>query len=220
MKILPDLFERVEVVEHAGHRLEAVVGEVDLDEAAGLAECITVQPREGVAAEVERLEGVEGGEGARVHAGDPVGGQREAREVGHRGEGVAVDGGEEVAAQVEEAQGVQLGEGLRGHVLDDVAREVEALELLEYLHSRHWKAPELVVPEDELPQGVFQPEEGVLREAVQTVAPEVDVGELGGAEEGVGEDLPDAVSLEVESPQRGHLPHGPRQLGEARVFEY
>ena len=77
-----------------------------------------------------------------------------------------------------------------------------------------------VVPEDQLAQGVLQPEEGVLRKAVQAVAPEVDVGELGRAEKGVGEDLPDAVALEVESPQRGHLSHGPRQLGEARVFEY
>ena len=120
--------------------------------------------------------------------------------------------------EIEEAEGVQLGECLRGDVLDDVAREVEALELLEYLHSRHWKAPELVVAEDELAEVVLQPEEGVLGETVQPVSPEVDVGQLGGAEEGVGEYLRYAVTLEVEMPQRGHLSHGPRQLGQASVL--
>ena len=63
----------------------------------------------------------------------------------------------------------------------------------------------MVVAEAQLAQVVLQAEEGVLRQAVQPVAPQVDVGELRGAEERVGEDLPDAVALEVEATQRGDL---------------
>ena len=63
--------------------------QVDLEEAARPAEGITVQPREAVAAEVKRLQRVQGVEGARVYARDPVGGEREAPQVRHRGEGVA-----------------------------------------------------------------------------------------------------------------------------------
>ena len=89
---------------------------------------------------------------------------------------------------------------------------------MKVFHSRHGEGFECVAAEVKRLQIALQPEERVLGEAWEDVAPEVEVDDAG-AVEGVWVELADVVAAQVERAQRLNLVNSTRYIGEAAVLD-
>ena len=102
--------------------------------------------------------------------------------------------------------------------LSNLHTEVKVLQALEIPHGRHGEGLEDVPSQVEGLEVPLQPEEGVLREGEEAVVRQAQLGDAGPVE-GVGVELADVVSSQIQGLEAGDLVDPPRDVGELALLE-